>query len=286
MLLALAHLFSMPSFVAGVSARDESPCGWPPSAAPHRGPTRRRSPTRLARPRSALAVGLVFLLAVAITRPFYPVGTSLAVRSAWRYWADGLEVAAAGHVPATSQQWGLEIPTTVSKVMLNAFEGGVSFLLGADPFDPIQAILVVIAVGLAAALLALGRELGLGVFSALVPALAVLVPERLPLSHALTNDLRWYTAEDVGRMVAFCGLLAGIHALRADRRRAAAVVTGVMLAVAGLTHLVPPRSSPAPCWRSTRSPSSPSSGGCSDALPPSGWPPRRRSASSTRASSR
>ena len=180
----------------------------------------------------------MFLLAVAITRPFYPVGTSLAARSAWRYWADGLEVAAAGHVPATSQQWGLEIPTTVSKVMLNAFEGGVSFLLGADPFDPIQAILVLSRWG-SPPPSSRSDASSASAASALVPALAVLVPERLPLSHALTNDLRWYTAEDVGRMVAFCGLLAGIHALRADRRRAAAVVTGVMLAVAGLTHLVP-----------------------------------------------
>jgi hypothetical protein len=40
-------------------------------------------------------------------------------------------------------------------------------------------------------------------------------------------------------MVAFCGVLAGIHALRRPERRLPAVVTGVLLAVAALTHLVP-----------------------------------------------
>jgi hypothetical protein len=100
-------------------------------------------------------------------------------------------------------------------------------------------ILVITAVGLAAALLALGRELGLGMFAPLVPALAILVPSGVPLAQEMTNDLKWYTAEDMGRMVAFCALVAGIHAIRARAGRGPFVVTGLLLVVAGLTHLVP-----------------------------------------------
>ena len=104
-----------------------------------------------------------------------------------------------GHVPALTQQWGTEFPATVSKVVLNSFGGGVSMLLGPDPLPAMQAILVVTTVGIVAALLALGRELGLGVFAPLLPVLVVLVPEWLPLPHEITNDLTYYTAEDIGR---------------------------------------------------------------------------------------
>ena len=49
--------------------------------------------------------------------------SSLAIRSSWRYWADGLEVAAAGHIPAQTQQWGTEFPTTVSKAVAELLRG-------------------------------------------------------------------------------------------------------------------------------------------------------------------
>ncbi|MGH2800805.1 MAG: hypothetical protein ACRDM0_24685, partial [Thermoleophilaceae bacterium] len=186
-----------------------------------------------------LAAGLSLLLAVAAVWRLHPPERNLAVRPAWRYWADGLELASAGHVPAQTQQWGLEIPTTVSKVVLNAFEGGVSFLLGADPLPAMDAIVTGTAVGLAAVLLGLGRELGLGIFAPLVPALTVVVPRSLPLSDAIANHLKWYTAEDIGRMVAFAALLAGIYAVRTRGGWSAFVVTGVLLALAALTHGIP-----------------------------------------------
>jgi hypothetical protein len=185
-----------------------------------------------------LAAGLALLLAVALTRPLWPAASSLSIRSSWRYWADALEVAAAGHIPAQTQQWGTEFPTTVSKAVLNSFGGGVSLLLGPNPFPAMQAILVLTAVGLVAAVLALGRELGLGVFAPLVPAIAVLTPAALPVSEEIANNLRNYTAESMGRMAAFSVLLAGIYAVRTDGRKSA-VIAGLAFAAAGLTHLIP-----------------------------------------------
>ena len=187
----------------------------------------------------ALAAGLALLVGVAVTRPFYPVELNFALAAPWRYWADGLEVAAAGNVPAESGQWGTEIPTTVSKVAFNSFEGGVSFLLGSDPLEPMQGILAVTAVGLTAALLAVGRELGLRLLAPLVPALALFLPAWLPFSRAFAVDLNTYKAENVGRMVAFCALVAGIVYIRGRAGPTLAVLAGALLAVAGLTHLVP-----------------------------------------------
>jgi hypothetical protein len=235
--LALAHVFHRPVLIAGLVFVTIGV--W--TLALRRAPVREHVGALRAQAREApfaLAASLAFLFAVAVARLFYPPEASLAIRSAWRYWADGLEVAAAGHVPETSGQWGIEIPTTVSKVVLNAFEGGVSFLIGPDPLPGMFAILTLTAVGLTAALLALGRELGLGMFAPLVPVLAVLVPSRLPLSQALSNDLKWYTAEDMGRLVAFCALLVGIQAVRAQDGRVPAAVAGLLLTVAGLTHLI------------------------------------------------
>jgi hypothetical protein len=237
-LLALAHVFSRPTYVAGVVLATAAV--W--TLALRRASPRVYASTIRAQAREApfaLAAGLVLLISFAVSRFFYPAGSTLAIRSAWRYWADGLEVAEAGHVPAQAAQWGTEIPTTVSKVVLNSFEGGISFLLGPEPLPAMYGILIVAAVGLVAALLALGRELGLGIFAPLVPVLTVLVPERLPLSHEMSIDLKSYTAEDIGRMAAFCALLAGIYAVRARFGRGPVVVTGALLAVAGLSHLVP-----------------------------------------------
>ena len=188
---------------------------------------------------SPFLAGLALLLAVAVTRPFYPAELNLSIAAPWRYWADGLEVAAAGSVPSETGQWGTEIPTTVSKVIFNAFEGGVSFLLGPDPLEPMQGILAVTAVGLTAALLALARELGLRLLAPLVPALALFLPGWLPFSRAIAFDLNTYKAENVGRMIAFCAVVAGIAYVRGRGGPALALVAGALLAVAGLTHLVP-----------------------------------------------
>jgi hypothetical protein len=111
--------------------------------------------------------------------------------------------------------------------------------MGPESLPVMHAILAVAAVGLVAALLALGHELGLGVFSPLVPVLVVLVPKGSPLGREMSHDLTHYTAENVGRMVAFCAVLIGIYALRTQARRAPAVIAGALLAAAGLTHGIP-----------------------------------------------
>ena len=102
-----------------------------------------------------------------------------------------------------------------------------------------QGILAVTAVGLTAALLALARELGLRLLAPLVPALALFLPGWLPFSRAIAFDLNTYKAENVGRMIAFCAVVAGIAYVRGRGGPALALVAGALLAVAGLTHLVP-----------------------------------------------
>lgn len=236
--LALAHALSRPAFIGGVVL--VTAVAWALAfvrASPRAHVSALRGQAR--EEPFVLVAGLALLLAVAVTRPFYPVELNLSVAAPWRYWADGLEVAAAGKVPAETGQWGTEIPTTVSKVVFNAFEGGVSLLLGPDPSEPMQGILAVTAVGLTAALLAVGRELGLRFLAPLVPALALFLPGWLPFSRALAFDLNTYKAENVGRMVAFCAVVAGIVYVRGRGGPALAVVAGALLAVAGLTHLVP-----------------------------------------------
>jgi hypothetical protein len=187
----------------------------------------------------AHGAGLAMLLALVVARATYSVDYNLSISSPWRYWADGLEIAAAGRVPQESAQWGGEIPTTVSKVVLNAFEGGVSLLLGPDPLPAMEAILAVVVVGLAAALLALGRELGLSIFAPLVPGVILFAPGWLPLSPAFSRDAAGYVAENVGRLGAFCGLVAGLAAIRAGGRWPLAMVSGLLLIVGGLSHLIP-----------------------------------------------
>jgi hypothetical protein len=236
--LVVARIFTLPTFVVGLVLVTAGV--W--VAALRRASLGAHAAALRAQARDGpivLAGGLAFLVAVGVTRALFPADTSLAIRSAWRYWADGLEVAAAGHVPAHTGQWGTQIEPTTSKVVLNAFEGGVSFLLGPEPLPAMHAILVVAAIGLAAALLALGREAGLRLLAPLVPALVILAPSRVPLSQEMSSDLRWYTAEDVGRMVAFAGLVAGVYALRTRAGRLPFVATGLVLVAAGLTHLVP-----------------------------------------------
>lgn len=232
--LTLAHLLSRPSFIAGVvvatvavwalAVRQASPRAHAAALARQA----RGSPY-------ALASGLAVVAVVALTRPFYPTSMYLSHWAPWRYWADGLEIAAAGKVPATTEQWGSIVPTTVSKVVFNAFEAGNSFLLGPNPFVGMRAILVVTTAGLAAVLLALGRELGLRAFACLVPAFFLLFPGRLPVSGEFAGDFGAFRAENVGRLVAFTALVVGMYALRRGRRALVLVAAGVF-ALSGLTH--------------------------------------------------
>jgi hypothetical protein len=236
--LALAHVFLLVSFVLAIAAVTAGI--W--ALALSRAPLSTQWSALREQAREApvtLATNLVLLLAVAVAWIAQPATGNLAHRSAWRYWADGLEIAADGFVRPESRQWGMEIPTTVSKVGLNAFEGAISLLAGPEPFPAMRAILVVAAVGLVAALVALGRELGLGIFSPLLAAFVVLVPDRLPFGAEISRELTRYTAENVGRMAGFCAVLVGVYAWRAGASRRLAALTGGLLAVCALTHGIP-----------------------------------------------
>ena len=233
--LALARILTAPAFVVALVVA--TVVAW--FLALRRGSPRAHASAVVGEAREApfaLAAGLVVLAAVALTWPLYPPGLNLEHVAPWRYWADGLELAAAGRVPPTSDQWGYQVPMAVDKIVLNAFEGGASFLIGPDPLAAMHAILTVAALGLAACLLALARELGLRTFAWLVPALLVLFPGRLPITKEFAEDLVVYKAENIGRVAALAALLVGILAVRGRRGIALAAVGGVVLALAALTH--------------------------------------------------
>jgi hypothetical protein len=237
-LLAIAHALTTPVFVAGVVLATAAVWMllW------RRRTLRAHGVALAAQVREepfTLAAGLAVLLAVAATRPFFPPGLNLAHSSPWRYWADGLEIAAAGNVPTTTDQWGMELAPTTSKVVLNAFEGSLSLLLGLEPLPAMQGILAVAAVGVVAAFLAVGRELGFGPFAPLVPALAALAPTWLPLAEGIANDLDSYNAENVGRMVAFSVLAGAIAFSRLENGWTGPVALGLTAAMGALTHLIP-----------------------------------------------
>src|SRR5919204_2098535 len=106
--LALAHVFTRLSFIATVAL--VTGAVW--TLAWRRGPGHAHLSALRTQAREApftLGAGAALLLAVAAVWVALPSAVNLAHRSAWRYWADGLEVAAAGDVPAQSNQWGMEI---------------------------------------------------------------------------------------------------------------------------------------------------------------------------------
>ena len=188
----------------------------------------------LAEDRFAIAAGLVVLLAIAVVRLRSSPLLDFEMFGPWRYWADGLELADAGRVPAQSLQWGALYTPAISKLVLNSFHGGSSYLLGASPLPAMGALLWVASTGLAAGLWALGRELGLRLLSPLLPLLTLTV-----LNDELRRNLDVYTAENVGRMVAVCGLVVGVRALRDREGWLEPVVAAVLFGAGFATHGVP-----------------------------------------------
>jgi hypothetical protein len=208
---------------------------------------RRRS---LRRHASALASGfretpflsasnVVLVLTVFVLLELTTAQRNLALAAPWRYWADGLEVGSSGRVPERTAQWGMEIPPTVGKVVFNAFEAGLSLLLGPAPLPAMHALVALTGAGLVAVLVGLGRELGLGAFSFLVPILTVLAPGWLPPSGELADDLGYYVAENAGRLLAFTALVVAVFSLKVGANRRLAAVSGAVFVAAALTHLIP-----------------------------------------------
>jgi len=186
-----------------------------------------------------LIVGAVVIVAIAAARLVVPVAP---VHGAWRYWADGLELAAVGHVPAASLQWGVLHPPAVSKIVGNAFTGELSFVFAAHPLAGMATALWLAVTGYAVGLFALGWELGLRRTAPLLPLLGI-AGAHLPLGISANADsiakLTFFQDEDMGRAVAVIGAAMALPCLRGEAGRAARVATGLVLAAAGLTHAIP-----------------------------------------------
>jgi hypothetical protein len=178
--------------------------------------------------------GLAAILVFALVRLRFSPLLNFSMFGPWRYWADGMEIADAGRVPHQTLQWGAAYTPTVSKVILNSYQAGMSYLVGSSPLPAMGALLWVAAVGFACGLYGLGRELGLRRLAALLPLLMLVL-----VDNELHRDLDVYTAENTGRMAAACALLLGIRALRGRSGRAEPVAAGVLFAVAAGSHGIP-----------------------------------------------
>jgi len=179
-------------------------------------------------------LGLAAIVVFALVRLRFSPLLNFSMFGPWRYWADGMEIADAGRVPHETLQWGAAYTPTVSKVILNSYQAGMSYLIGSSPLPAMGALLWVAAVGFACGLYGLGRELGLRRLAILLPLLMLVL-----VDNELHRDLDVYTAENTGRMAATCALLLGIRSLRGGSGRAEPVAAGVLFAVAAGSHGVP-----------------------------------------------
>jgi hypothetical protein len=190
--------------------------------------------------RAPLTAGLLVLVAAAVSQggAVLEFGPS----SAWRYWADGVQIGDLGRVPAQSPHWGVMFPTTVSKSVMNAFDAGASYLVGSDLTVGVGVLASMSVIGCTAALWAVGHELGLrqtAPLFALVCASGASLPGGVVLNREFAHDFREFKAENFGRMVAFCVLALAIRAVRERRGMLDAAVVGFLGATSGATHLIP-----------------------------------------------
>jgi hypothetical protein len=189
--------------------------------------------------RWTLAPGLAGLAAFAFEKLRIEPVSFMRSEAAWRYWADGQEILRAGGVPGSTLQWGIHIPTTVSKVVLNSFEAGVISLAPHGSLLTMTAVVWIGGVGLFAALLALGRAVGLRALAVGVPALVLAVPVSAPINSELTTDASVYRVETFGRMVAVCAVVVMLEIVRGRMGVREAAVAGVLMGTAAGTHLIP-----------------------------------------------
>ncbi|MFN2590435.1 MAG: hypothetical protein ABR518_06665, partial [Actinomycetota bacterium] len=182
----------------------------------------------------SLVLGVLVVAAIAAVSIRSVSALPLAPTS-FRYWADAQELAAAGGVPALSLHYGALYPPATSKILLNAFNAGASFVVD-DPLRAMTSLLWIGTIGVALSVWAVARELGLKLLGPLLVLL--LVWNHVFLTTEITRDLDAYRAETVGRLVAFSAIAVGVRAVR-KRRRADAAVAGVLLAAAAGTHLIP-----------------------------------------------
>lgn len=189
--------------------------------------------------RWTLAPGLAGLVVFALEKVRIEPVSFMRSEAAWRYWGDGEEILRAGGVPGSTLQWGIHIPTTVSKVVLNSFEAGVVSLAPHGALLTMAAVVWLGGVGLFAALLALGRTAGLGPLAVAVPALVLAIPAAAPLNSEFTEDANVYRVETLGRMSAVCAVVVALEILRGRMGLREAAVAGVLMGTAAGTHLIP-----------------------------------------------
>lgn len=187
----------------------------------------------------AVAVGLAVVAAFLIVRSTFGMEQGF-LATPLRYWADGLEIADAGRVPATVFHWGVEVPPTVSKIVLNTVYAQASHLVGREPLVPLAAASFVVAVSIGLVLVALARELGIR-RSALAFGVLLVAGVSIPMM-TFAGDLRLMVAENWGRLVALAALIPMAVALRADGARGLLrpmpILSGALLGAAAGTHLV------------------------------------------------
>jgi hypothetical protein len=184
-----------------------------------------------------LAAGLLVLVAFAVVRLTVAPLLHLQTSTAWRYWADAVEIADAGKIPSRVLQYGMASPSVVNKVYLNALNAGISYAIGKEPLSGMAALNWIGSIGLAFALWSLGREMGLRLLAGVLPI--VLLSNNLVLNAEFTQDLTTYKAETFSRMVALLGAAIAVRALRSRKGWKDALLAGVLLGVAAGIHIIP-----------------------------------------------
>jgi len=195
--------------------------------------------TDMRRRRWELTPGLVGLAAFAADRLRLEPVAFISTPTAWRYWGDGLEILRTGGIPATSLQWGMELPTTVSKVLLNSFEAGVFSVAPGGALATMGALVWLGGVGLFAGLLAVSREMGLRALAVAVPMLVLATGDWFPISVEFARDANVYRVETLGRMVVVCALVIALQVIHGRAGLWHAALAGALLGAAAGTHLIP-----------------------------------------------
>lgn len=176
----------------------------------------------------------VLVFAVASIRGLSPA-LNFGVVNPFRYWADGVEVAAAGSVPEATLQWGSLHDPAVSKLGFSSFAGAIDFLTN-DPIAGMSIAVIVGVVGIVLAAWGLGRAVG---FRYSAPLIAILSGSTIFfLKKSLIIRMNSFSADGFAALAATTGAAFGIHAIR-TRSRATVVPAALAFAAGALTHLVP-----------------------------------------------
>ena len=179
--------------------------------------------------------GILFLAVFVLVISDHSGYDNLGRSNPMRYWSDGVEIADVGALPDASLQWGAAYPPAGSKLVFNAFDAGLSYVVQ-NPIAATGALTFMILVALPIALWAVGHELGFR-YTAVLFAVVLSADVEL-LKRWLAFDPGVFAGESFGLVVAMCGLALGVHALHADGLRVR-VLAGIVLGAAAGVHLVP-----------------------------------------------